>query len=95
MNNTAMKTLTATLPNGKVVTRTTKANYAFVAIALNPFSGEYEVQGWSTKPNARSFAYVTDRSLLVREGGAITAESHKAMMDSQRKVETQIIAVDA
>lgn len=92
MNNT--KTLTATLPDGTKATRTTKANYGYVTVALNPYSNRYEVQGWSTKMAARSFAYVVDRSLLVVVNGVCTIESHKAMVASQRKVETLTIAVD-
>ena len=47
MTKAKLHTLTATLPNGETITRTTAANYRFVAIALNPYSEKYEVQGWS------------------------------------------------
>lgn len=52
------KKLSATLPNGQVITRSTKNDYKFVAVAKHPKTGEYVVSGWISRKELAVFVHM-------------------------------------
>jgi hypothetical protein len=92
MNTTTLRTLTATLPNGETITRTTKAAYKFVAVALNPYTNEWKVQGWSAKPIAAKSVSFFDHTFPL---DCFSRASRNEWGKTERKVQTVTIAVNA
>lgn len=92
--NTKAKTLTAT-HNGITLTRTTKADYRFVAVTVHPLSGVLMAVKWSATAEGAVTAtlWYTDESRVTRdtEGNVDMPSWWKA----QTKVPITVIPVNA